>query len=477
MKKLHKGVMAITAAITCVSMTVFTACDNGGSSDNNSDPSTPAGYIECVENAVQKQNIAGAVGTYSSDWLDAYDFPALKEYNAGQANITGQVAADFNAVQADAFMNMYAKYKFCNDDNYADRSTDFTDANIAEEYQAYFIRDGVYYNCASDKKIDTFDSTVTLYYRSLDIDKNNDTDYATLSYLVNGLEQLKGYEDVASELVNISLVATDYNALTIDSGKMTIDFAKLIKGLYDDVMATLESVSGTTTVLQLLQSSPVKNLLTALTKVVDTNAVYQSLKTSLGADEKVAAVAAALPAPTEGQSLYDYLITVVNNDGVGAAMGADHTLGSFTLNDIIAMAKAAGVEADINVDDLKTLVSSVLTITEEDGKVAVKMVADKSTQMVTFSSANLTYNIGAGYKLEGFSADFAFTTELEYMVDISSYFLSSTMPKEMLYPVTETSDVTFSCDFTVYSKDTLPALTDISECHLIERVNNSEDDY
>jgi hypothetical protein len=158
-------------------------------------------------------------------------------------------------------------------------------------------------------------------------------------------------------------------------------------------------------------------------------------------------------------------------------MGVGQTIGSFTLSDIMTMAQAMGVEANIDIDSLATIVSSLFTITEKDGNVVIKINAGSSaTQEYTFKKANFTYNVGSDYKVNGVSADVDLTLKVAYTSTSTTYDSDGVVSTDENY-VEVVTDVTFKTDLTVYSQDTMPALTDISKCTVKQQITeNSSND-
>jgi hypothetical protein len=430
-KSVKKVAFCAVTAVTCFGMTAFTAC--GEVSDEE--------YVDNVVEATQNQEVVGFGGSLKYNGTSTSDVPMAKYYSVSQSSMTGNITFDALTGNADCISSGTTKSKEYNLTSYSNKSDSLDGVEAVTTYEMSFLRDIYLFNTTSQTEIKDYNSSVTLNL----VETSEDTS----SYLNGLLTMLKGEGedeesgvDISGEISAITQLAITYDALNISSGVLTIDVAKIISGVYADFNATLESIDGKTTVSQILENENFKKIFTASTSGVDVQEVYDTIVQSLTESEKVdSTVVAAVPKPTEGQSLYDYIVAVVKDEDFNKALLGEASIGNMSLDYLLTLNGA------YSVDTIKTMIASALNVTTaDDGSVVITAGMTGGQTTITLKKVQLALTVAKDYSLKsiGITLDVSYTGGSLYST-VSSQF-------------------TADANLTLYTDNSMPKLVDISNC-------------
>jgi hypothetical protein len=448
MKRFKKLVLGVVAVVTCFGMTAMTACSGGSNGGDNTsigsgegDGSTSGGsgenggskeltndeYVGNVVEATEKQQIVGFGATAEVTELttSTIDSVAYKSESVS----TGKATFNATTAEFDGILTVDAK---ATASGYA--------SNAKAAYYAVFLRDGAMFMSGSTttSQVPEFDSSVEL--SASEVSNSMMTTLNTIVALLSGDEAESGV-DISTEVSAGLQLAITYNALSISGTTLTIDVAKIISGVYSDLNATIQSLDGTTSVSDILANANVKKILTALTSAVDTKEVYDMVVAELKTEEVSDEVIATIPVPTEGQSLYDYAVALVNDKTFcSAVLGEGAMIGDATVDDLLS-----GTGTDIAT--VKSMVSSYLSITDaSDGGIVVTAGPTGSSVTVKIKKAEVSVTVGSDYSLKTIGIN----------IDAGTSGASGTIGAAY--------DINADVVLTVYTSADMPTLTDISNC-------------
>ncbi len=307
MKKTKKAVAGLTALFMAFSMTAFAACEtndgNTGDDGNNGEPPAIVKTdAEKIMEAAAKQRIGGMSGVINLNMNHANVSYASDEEGKKLQN----AEEEKTYYKTDMTLSGAVNLKNLNVDASSVLTEWETDANGTEkantrgsDYSYYFMRGGFLYTYYSDSEVTDFSSVV-------------------LNKLSGGAFVMPvaadGYAGVPlNTFINLSRV---YNANSFADKKLTINLNKVVYSLYTDVIGVINGLKDTTTVGEVVESAPVKNLIHSLTYGYTAKDIYDEVKEGLGGDRMPAGIKGYFdlaPVPAEGVSVYDYLVSVLKS--------------------------------------------------------------------------------------------------------------------------------------------------------------------
>ncbi len=376
--------MGLTATVMAFSMTAMTACVDG-STDANVNK-----VIEASRNqSVKAMGIEATINTNSKTTSYTCDDKGvmLEGETKKEASFSNSSTVTEKVNFANFAMDMIVH-----------------GSSVSQEYYNYnFMRDGASYYTNSVQEITDF-SNVTLT-----LSQNN-----MLGQLDALLAQMPEGGASADTLSVISIInlAKIYDGVTFADKKLTVNFNKVAYKLYSEVLEVIENLDDNTTVGDIIGAAPVKNLIDSLTYGTDAKEVFDELvkmlesASSAAAGEAsqgsmVEAILAALPQPTEGESVYAYLVRLLGSGELkmlfAQMTGANLTkpVSELTLAEILPL---FGIQQAPTMDEIKAMVKGVLdqyvAVTED--KVTVTIGKDKTTEV---SAVELVFNVGDDYSV------------------------------------------------------------------------------
>ena len=293
-------------------------------------------------------------------------------------------------------------------------------------------------------------------------------------------------------------LADIYGGATFADKKLTVNFNKVAYKMYNEVLKVIEDLNDDTTVGDVIAATPVKNLIESLTYGIDAKEVYDGLYSYAVESEMVTkaqldAILVSVPKPEEGESVYAYLVKLLESKEVATLLGGvvsemgitlpeDTAIADMTVSEVITMvmgmigggsqgapstgakpmAQAAASSAP-SMDDIKEMVKGVLdqyvTVTED--KVTVTIDKDNTTEV---SAVELVFAVGDDYTVTSvsFSADVVSTYD-----DVRQIGSSSSANGEVTkYYERNVGKTTESVSATIVLSATEYTLTDISKANV-----------
>ena len=326
MKKLCKILSVISAAAVAAGSIAFTACD-----DNSGEQLTETQqFIQNALSATQSANYKSLNFDYSMSMEG-----------------TGSAASSNMDVSVDAVMDL-ATMEY-------DMEAVMTDSNNVTSYGYAFIR-GMQLFASEDD------------YEAQQTDYSNIVLIPAGSYSSLGATSVSAVGDLQTVFAAATL-AECYNAVTLADNSLTINTISLVKGIYDDLLEIVDALTAETTISDIYAHDLFKNVIGSVGEVISAqeayDAVLQIFNLAVSSSPSAADVEFPLPAPSEGQSLYDYIGSVLNNAEFAQAMGLGQSLGSIVLLDLINMGNTYN---PVTIQDVKAAISAIAQyISFDDG--------------------------------------------------------------------------------------------------------------
>ncbi|MDE6075596.1 MAG: hypothetical protein K2G26_04085, partial [Clostridia bacterium] len=347
MKKFKKAIMGVTALVMAFSMTAFAACGSGNPGDNSdpSDPSNPSGPSEGtltsptksdtvkVLEAIQTQSFKAASLSYALDTKSMCTSYESDEEGTILAGATKTTGGEHNKTSGSAKINI-KNLELDATSYYFEEALDAEGKKVAdterEAYSYIFNRGGHLFNAYDQGKQITDFSDVTLQYSG---------DMGLPEELAAMLAALPANGMPAGELTPLTAIlnlAETYGGATFADKKLTINFNKTAYGLYNDVLAVIEALTEDTTVGDVIKAKPVKALIESLTYGIDVKDILDQVAAMAGGQAgtldgesdgassaaMIGAILELLPEATAGESVYDYLVKVLESKDVAEAVFA-----------------------------------------------------------------------------------------------------------------------------------------------------------
>ena len=326
MKKLCKILSVISAAAVAAGSIAFTACN-----DNSGEQLTETQqFIQNALSATQSANYKSLNFDYSMSMEG-----------------TGSAASSNMDVSVDAVMDL-ATMEY-------DMEAVMTDSNNVTSYGYAFIR-GMQLFASEDD------------YEAQQTDYSNIVLIPAGSYSSLGATSVSAVGDLQTVFAAATL-AECYNAVTLADNSLTINTISLVKGIYDDVLEIVDALTAETTISDIYAHDLFKNVIGSVGEVISAQEAYdaalQIFNLAVSGSPSAADVEFPLPAPSEGQSLYDYIGSVLNNAEFAQAMGLGQSLGSIVLLDLINMGNTYN---PVTIQDVKAEISAIAQyISFDDG--------------------------------------------------------------------------------------------------------------
>ena len=355
MKKFKKLFAAIGALAVASCSIAFTACN-----DNSGEQLTETQqFIQNALSATQSANYKSLNFDYSMS-----------------IEGTGSAASSNMDVSVDAVMDL-ATMEY-------DMEAVMTDSNNVTSYGYAFIR-GMQLFASEDD------------YEAQQTDYSNIVLIPAGSYSSLGATSVSAVGDLQTVFAAATL-AECYNAVTLADNSLTINTISLVKGIYDDLLEIVDALTAETTISDIYAHDLFKNVIGSIGEVISAQEAYdaalQIFNLAVSSSPSAADVEFPLPAPSEGQSLYDYIGSVLNNAEFAQAMGLGQSLGSIALLDLINMGNTSN---PATIQDVKAAISAISQyISFEDG---LTIYAD-STQ-IDISGCDMVYNFNESGALTG----------------------------------------------------------------------------
>lgn len=317
MKKLCKILSVISAAAVASCSIAFTACN-----DNSGEQLTETQqFIQNALSATQSANYKSLNFDYSMS-----------------IEGTGSAASSNMDVSVDAVMDL-ATMEY-------DMEAVMTDSNNVTSYGYAFIR-GMQLFASEDD------------YEAQQTDYSNIVLIPAGSYSSLGATSVSAVGDLQTVFAAATL-AECYNAVTLADNSLTINTISLVKGIYDDVLEIVDALTAETTISDIYAHDLFKNVIGSVGEVISAQEAYdaalQIFNLAVSSSPSAADVEFPLPAPSEGQSLYDYIGSVLNNAEFAQAMGLGQSLGSIVLLDLINMGNTYN---PVTIQDVKAAISAI----------------------------------------------------------------------------------------------------------------------
>lgn len=326
MKKFKRLFAAIGALAVASCSIAFTACN-----DNSGEQLTETQqFIQNALSATQSANYKSLNFDYSMS-----------------IEGTGSAASSNMDVSVDAVMDL-ATMEY-------DMEAVMTDSNNVTSYGYAFIRG-------------------MQLFASEDDYEAQQTDYSSIVLIPAGSYSSLGATSVSAvgDLQTVFAAATlaeCYNAVTLADNSLTINTISLVKGIYDDLLEIVDALTAETTISDIYAHDLFKNVIGSIGEVISAQEAYdaalQIFNLAVSSSPSAADVEFPLPAPSEGQSLYDYIGSVLNNAEFAQAMGLGQSLGSIVLLDLINMGNTYN---PVTIQDVKATISAIAQyISFDDG--------------------------------------------------------------------------------------------------------------
>lgn len=464
MKKIKKALIGITSLVMAFSMTAICACSSGnkGGDDDGGITGGEQGGTETKSDAIkvleafQKQSFKGINLEYTLDGGSTSTEYHCDEEGAILEGATKQV----EGWRDSSFTSEKINIKDLEIDAINTGSSERLDAEgkVVEGkgikwYNYAFIRGGQIFSTERYKATTDFSDVAFEYGGAMEM-----PEYASAA-----LEQIPAggvTGDILSPVSAILNLADIYGGATFADKKLTVDLNKIAYKLYGEVLAEIEKINENTTVGELIAVKPVKNLIESLTYGLDAKQFVDELKKNFtegenktetlaeeGAEESAAAMAMVaglvkvLPDAAEGESVYNYLVKVLNTKEFGAAviglltgspLDVPVALGDFKVMQIVSMvskimtppesdkeisggvsSQAEGAQPEMTIDDVKELIKSylnVVAVTED--KVTIDTSNEEEKSSMDLSALKLVFAVGDDYTVSSvsFSGNYSSTS-------------------------------------------------------------------
>lgn len=482
MKKFKKAIMGVTALVMAFSMTAFAACSNKNPKDpqdpsDPSGPSSPSGpstptpgtptksdTVKVLE-ALQNQSFKAADLEYTLDstsMTSVYDCDeegtiltgATKTTNGYHTLTNGKIKVNIG----------YDSLDFDASSHYCYEELDKDGKKVAdseeEEYGYTFGRYGFLFNAVDEdyKEITDFSSVTLSYGGELGLPPQ-------VSALLKAFPASGAPASALSPLSAFLNLAEEYDGATFANNKLKVNLNKVAYGLYNDVLEVVEGLNENTTVIEVIEAKPVKLLIESLTYGTDAKDIMDQVAAMMGGGAAgastlegesagndgagmamVGAVLAALPEAAEGESVYDYLVKVLNSttfaDAVLEAMGMQSpvstSLGALKVSYVVEiamsmmggskddqgpstgaspLAEEAGEGEGMSFDDIKDMIKGYLdmvTVTED--KVTFETVdPDGDPVAMDLTALELVFAVGDDYTVSSVTYSAAITQRNSYL--------------------------------------------------------------
>ena len=319
MKKIKKALMGITALLMAFSVSALCACTPDDNPESGKPEQGAKPVAVKVIDAYKDQTVKGISFTsltesvvtaksYACDekGVKLADAEEQSQKSKSTAHESGKTNADFTNLTADYFTDTKSEALR------ADGSVDVTQK--ASHYYSYmFMRGGNIFTYASEETTTDFSKAVLSYQGSI---KDALPEGVTIEDALGAMEET-GLGSVTSLPVSLILnLSNDFGGVTETSGKVTVDFNKVTYNAYNSVLEVIEGLDENTTVADLIGTKPVKSLVEALTYGIDAKTLYDSVTAEFGgenADASVKEIIKNIPAPEEGNSVYEYIVSLINS--------------------------------------------------------------------------------------------------------------------------------------------------------------------
>lgn len=332
MKKLKKLILGVVSIATAFSMFAFTACS--GSSDDgvsSNDPTTEesgtggettggestgnestggesTGGEEVTEGTIFTRAIAA---TQNADYKSMSVYTNIEYSESVYGVDTGE---DYEFGERDVISFLY---DFDSSDYDVYQATYYwdNDYSVSNSYSLYsliykFMRGGYTF---SHYDYPSYDVTASL--------PEIDADTGLIAYYnPNGSKEMASDVGQAADIYKImpfaiAFLAEKYDAATITSDTITVDVGELANKLYSALSAVIEVIDSNTILSQLLENPIVKDLIDSISIGMDATAIYEfviDMWEKYGGDTEE--FKAVVPAPNEGDTLYEYLCALADDD-------------------------------------------------------------------------------------------------------------------------------------------------------------------
>ncbi|MDE5789580.1 MAG: hypothetical protein K2H78_04090 [Clostridia bacterium] len=522
MKKFKKAILGVTALVMACSMTALAACSNGKDPKDPSDPNNPNGPSEGtlvspaktdtvkVLERIQTQSFKAASLSYALDtksMCTSYDSDAEGKILEGA---TKTIGGEHTIMSGDVKINV-KNYELDSITQFTEEALDAEGKKVAdserEVYGYIFGRGGHLFNAYDQGKQITDFSDVTLQYSG---------DMGLPAELKAMLDALPANGMPAQELTPLSAIlnlAETYGGATFADKKLTINFNKTAYGLYNDVLAVIETLTEDTTVGDVIKSKPVKALIESLTYGVSAKDILDQVAAMAGGEAgastlegesgassaaMIGAILEILPEATAGESVYDYLVKVLESKDVAEAVfkmiaptlpaSAVAPIAQFKVIELLQLI-AASMQPPQNPDQGTTMSAAVYEESADGGMQQVtmaqikKQIKDYLNQMVSVTEDKVTVTMPeSAYSVS--ALEIVYTVGDDYAVSYvaisgsvsekMSYVRGTGHDGEMNYQNNEIeNDYTLSASIEFATSE--HTLTDISENTVEVRVPSYED--
>lgn len=203
------------------------------------------------------------------------------------------------------------------------------------------------------------------FFASSDTFTSRQTDYSGMALAVadNWMAVSLSSASAAADFQTVFAAATlaeCYNAATLADNCLTINTLALVKGIYDDMIEIVNTLTAETTISDVYSHDLFKNVLGSVGEVLSAQEAYEAVlqlfELAVGSNSSAADVQFPLPRPEEGQSLYDYIGSVLNSEEVADSLGVGQPIGSMGVVDLI---NAGNTSDPVTVQDLKAVIAAV----------------------------------------------------------------------------------------------------------------------
>ncbi len=470
MNKFKKAILGVTALVMACSMTALAACSNGKDPKDPSDPNNPNGPSEGtlvspaktdtvkVLERIQTQSFKAASLSYALDtksMCTSYDSDAEGKILEGA---TKTIGGEHTKTSGSAKINV-KNLELDATSYYFEEALDADGKKVAdterENYGYIFSRGGHLFSAYDDKGKQITDfSDVTLEYAG---------DMGLPAELKAMLDALPANGMPAQELTPLSAIlnlAETYGGATFADKKLTINFNKTAYGLYNDVLAVIETLTEDTTVGDVIKAKPVKALIESLTYGVSAKDILDQVAAMAGGEDgastlegesgassaaMIGAILVILPEATAGESVYNYLVKVLESKDVAEAVfkmiaptlpaSAVAPIAQFKVIELLQLI-AASMQPPQNPDQGTTMSAAVYEESADGGMQQVTMAQIKKqikghlNQMVSVTEDKVTVTMPeSAYSVS--ALEIVYTVGDDYAV--SSVAISGSVSEKMSY--------------------------------------------
>ncbi|MDE7379805.1 MAG: hypothetical protein K2N14_02015 [Clostridia bacterium] len=508
MKKIRKALIGITAIAMAFSMSALTACTDTGNTPNNPDsgienPNNPGNTgtksdAQKVIEAFQKQSFKAVSLEYSLDNKEVYTQFSCEEDGTKVDGAKDIVDAWHNVMSGSEKMNI----KDFEIDLSNSRLTEYLGADgkvVADSefnrsgYSYSFIRGGYEFYTGGEKEITDFSKVTLQGGQSIEMPEQ-------VSAILAQLPEDGAPADMLAPVTALLNLADIYGGASFADKKLTVDLNKVAYNLYNEVVAEIEKLDEDTTVGDLIAVKPVKNLIESLTYGLEAKEYVDQIKAYFaegennaetlaeeGGEQAAAAMAMVaelvkvLPDAKEGESVYDYLVKVLNSKDFGAAviglltgspLDVPAALGDFKVMQIVSLVSKIMTppngdeqvstqmeQAEMTMEDVKKLIKGYLgmaAVTED--KMTIATGEESSTEL---SALKLVFAVGDDYTVSSVSFSGNMTSTYSEVYESSKSYDEETGKYVIGYTNREGKETTAITASIEFSKDEY-TLTDIS---------------